>query len=65
MFILSKFSKDISLIDSFTRLIAIEHFFHVLFAAGVMLIGRPVGVELVAELSILLLLICLLDKRVL
>ena len=47
------------------RLITIKHLFHVLFAARMVFVSRPVSIKLVANLSILLLLVSLLHERML
>ena len=59
------FSKYISIFNAFSALIAVQDLFHVLFTTRVVFLGRPVCVELVSDLAVLLFLVGFLDKWVL
>ena len=65
MLILGQLSKDVCILLPFGRFVPIKHLFHVLFAARMMLVGSPVGVELMTDLPVLFLLVCFLNERVL
>lgn len=54
--------EHVRIFGSLAARVAIDHLFHVLLSFGVMLVGRPVRVKLVADLSVFLLLICFLDE---
>ena len=63
--ILGQLCKDVCILLSIGSLVPIEHLFHVLFTARMVLVGSPVGVELMTDLSVLFLLVCFLNERVL
>ena len=65
MLILGQLSKYVCILLPFSCFIPIEHLFHVLFAARMVFVGSPVGVELMTDLPVLFLLVCFLNKRVL
>ena len=56
--------ERLDIIRAILRSIAVDHLLEVLLAAGVVLVRRPVRVEFVAQLPVLLLLVGLLDERV-
>ena len=58
-------SEDISIFNTFSALIAVQDFLHVLLATRVVFLSRPVCVEFVADLAVLLLLVSFLDEGVL
>jgi hypothetical protein len=56
--------KDVGFLR-LTAFIGIQNFFHVLFAARMVLISCPVRVEFLSDLSIFLFALCLLHEWVL
>ena len=64
MLVREELIKDLGLL-CLACVISIQNLLHVLLAARMVLIGSPVGIELLSDLPILLLLLCLLNEWVL